>query len=63
VLAPSVIFHYKKGFVSWPGARLVGALFHGHAHRILLRAERSFMWKQTDKPPFRDVTINYFKGS
>jgi hypothetical protein len=31
--------------------------------RILLRAERSLMWKQTDKPPFRDVTINYFKGS
>jgi hypothetical protein len=30
---------------------------------VLYSQRRPLMWKQTDKSPFRDVTINYFKWS
>jgi hypothetical protein len=30
---------------------------------LLYTQRRLLMWKQTDKSPFRDITINYFKWS
>jgi hypothetical protein len=33
------------------------------ARRSYRLANRLLMWKQTDKSPFREVTINYFKRS
>jgi hypothetical protein len=40
-----------------------GRRYYGCRAVLLYSHPRLLMWKQTDKSPFRNVTINYFKGS
>ena len=48
-------------------SRYIGAYGGGRScgcRTVLLCGQRRLlMWKQTDKSPFRDITINYFKWS
>jgi hypothetical protein len=39
----------------------VGGRRYGCRGVLLYSQRRLLMWKQTDKSPFREVTINYFK--
>jgi hypothetical protein len=52
-----------KNIICFVMVEAVGSRSYGCRAVLLYSQWRPLMWKQTDKSPFRDITINYFKWS